>query len=456
LSSEDARLEAILEALISYARHDFSPRIAVSERRDEIDAIATGINLLAEALDGEVASRRELESAYARLQTTQAELLVAEKLAAVGQLASGVAHELNNPATWVLLGLEAARRRIRQATTRIDDGPASLARELVAIDESLADVRAGMERMRSVIGDLRTLSRVDSDSPVELDLDEVVRTACQFARPAYHSVARLVLELGGVPPITGDRGRLNQLVTNLVVNAAYAVAEGGGEHEIVVSTRADGDSVVLAVEDTGPGIPEALRERVFEPYFTTKPSEIGTGLGLALVRKIAERHGGGARACRGARGGARVEVRLRCCRPFDEVTPMPPLPLHAPDGARARVLIIDDEPMLLRALEQAIADDHDVVTALGGTAALEVLARDQAFDLIMCDLQMPNVDGVAIHEVLAGSAPELLARIVVMSGGAVTPRAARFMENTRPRVVGKPIDLDHVLALARDAVAQRR
>ncbi|NVB80965.1 MAG: response regulator [Kofleriaceae bacterium] len=445
---DEARFDAILEVLMSYARQDFRPRIAISEHRDVIDAIATGINLLAEELDGEVASRKELESAYARLQATQAQLMVAEKFAAVGQLANGVAHELNNPASWVLLGVDSARRRLAQLQAGAD---AKLAGELAAIERSLADVHAGMERMRTVIGDLRTLSRVDGDKPVEVDLDELVRASCQLARPAYLGVARIVLDLGGVPPIVGDRARLGQVVTNLVVNAAYAVAERKGEQEIVVSTRATPEHVVLAVEDTGPGISDELRERVFEPYFTTKPAEVGTGLGLALVREIAERHGGGARAMRGSRGGARIEVALAYGRPL---RPTPPPPSEPP-GNRARLLVIDDEPMLLRSLAQTISDDHDVVTALGGQAALDILAEDRAFDLVICDLQMPSVDGVAVYESLAATAPRLAERLVVMSGGVVTPRATEFMARVKPRVIGKPIDLDELLELARQAVAPR-
>lgn len=451
---DEARFDAILEVLMSYARQDFRPRIAISGRRDVLDAIATGINLLAEELDGEVASRKELESAYARLKATQAKLLVAEKFAAVGQLANGVAHELNNPASWVLLGLDSARRRLVQLRAQTDE---RVAGELAAIDRSLADVQAGMERMRTVIGDLRTLSRVDADAPAEVDLDELVRASCQLAQPAYLGVARIVLDLGGVPPIIGDRGRLGQVVTNLVVNAAYELAERQGEQEIVVSTRATPDHVVLAVEDTGRGISDELRERVFDPYFTTKPAEVGTGLGLPLVREIAERHGGTARAMRGSRGGARIEVTLAYGRldAAPRSPRSPPPPQMAQRGNRGRLLVIDDEPMLLRSLAQTISDDHDVVTALGGQAALDILAEDRAFDLVICDLQMPSIDGVAVYQALATAAPWLAERLVVMSGGVVTPRASEFIARVKPRVIAKPIDLDQLLALARQAVDRR-
>lgn len=456
--SEDSesRLDAILEVLLAYARQDFTPRLHVSSRLDEIDCIATGINVLAEELSGAVASRRELEAALANLRATQEQLVVAEKFAAIGQLANGVAHEINNPATWVLLGIEQARRKLTYARELAGATGGELAETLAEVDEALADVSAGLERMRAVIGDLRTLSRVDADEHGVLDLDDVVRAACQLAHPAYHSVARLVLDLGGTAPVVGDRARLGQLVTNLVINAAHAVADRSGtDNEIVVSTRNVEHEVLLVVEDNGPGIPDELLDRVFEPYFTTKPAEIGTGLGLALVAQIAKQHGGNARATRGSRGGARIEVRLPIASgvPAKPVQP-PRVATSGREQVRARVLIVDDEPLLLRSLAQAIGDELEAVTALGGEEAVELLTRDRNFDVIVCDLQMPKLDAAAIHARLSELAPELLDRFVVMTGGVVTTRASAFIETAQPRVLTKPVDPDELHALVRELTAR--
>lgn len=446
------RLGPILEVLVAYARQDFTPRIPVTNKLDEIDAIATGINLLAEELEGEVASRRELEAVLARLQSTQAQLVVAEKFSAVGQLAAGVAHELNNPAAWVLVALGTLERRVTRARLAASGQPAILD-ELTAMDRVLSDAVAGLDRMRTVIADLRTLSRVPNDATMPVDLDDVVRTTCQLSRPAYHSVAELVLDLGDVPAVAGDRNRLGQLITNLVINAAYAVAERPGPHKIVISTRHLNGLVLLAVEDTGPGIPSHLWERVFDPYFTTKPADVGTGLGLALVRGIVERHGGSVRITAGTLPGARVEVSLPVAPSGIIVPSLAARTTRDEVTSRGRILLIDDEPMLLRTLEEAVAESHDVVTAIGGAEAINLLARDQRFDLIICDLQMPNVDGVAVHDALRSSAPDLVERFVVMSGGAVTPRARTFLDQARPRSLGKPIELDELLALARTALS---
>lgn len=441
-TSEASRLDAVLHALMAIARQDFAARIAVSEERDEIDAIATGINLLAEELEGEVASRRELQAAHAELQAAQARLVVAEKFIAIGQLASGVAHELNNPATWVLLGLQQARRRIAEARGLAHGEP--VAALLGEVDAILADVDAGTERIRGVVSELRTLSRVETDENAAFDLEEVVRQAGQLARPAYQGVARLVLELAPVPPIHGNRRRIGQLITNLIANAAQAIDKGGVDHEIAITTRRDGDFAVIAIEDTGPGIPAELWEKVFDPYFTTKSSDVGTGLGLAIVRTIAKHHGGDARITEGTRRGARIEVTLPV-RTGSAVVVAAPAP--APLRRHARILIIDDEPLLLRSLAEALRDDVDVVCANGGAEAVELLRADRAFDLVLCDLQMPSFDGVAVHEMLTRDAPELVPRLVYMSGGAVTSRAHAFLQRVRPRMIDKPIQVDAVLAL---------
>ncbi len=359
----------------------------------------------------------------------------------------GVAHELNNPATWVLLGLDSVRRNLRHVQTTFGAEAPALVSELASIDRTLEDIRVGMERMRTVVDDLRTLAPKASTEQTEVDLDEVVRLTCRLARPTYASVASLELDLGGVPPVAVDRARLGQLVANLLTNAAHAVADGNANHQIAVTSRAEGDQVLLAVEDSGPGIPDELRDRVFDPYFTTKAADVGMGLGLAIVRRIVEDHGGRARVLRSKLGGACVEIRLPArARVRAEAEPVPQR-AHVP-ARRARVLVIDDEELLLRALAQALGDEHEVVTAFGGTAALELLARDHAFDLVVCDLQMPGVDGIAVHDALASAAPVLAAKLVMISGGAVTARARTFIESTSVRLIQKPINIDELLAIA--------
>lgn len=450
MTDDRKRLDGIIEVLLALAQQDFTARAPVSERLDDVDAIAVGINMLAEELGGAVASRRELEAAYAQLQETQEKLVNAEKFAAIGQLAAGVAHELNNPSSWILLGLAHAQRRVAEARALALEEHAKRMEILVDIEATLADANAGMERIRVVVGDLRTLSRGDADEVTDIALNDVIELTCKLARPAYQTTAKLILELGEVPLIRGSQARIAQLVTNLLLNAAHAIGSESGE--IAVTTRFDGQHVILAVEDSGPGISDELRERVFEPYFTTKPVEVGTGLGLALVRKIANAHGGNARVARGRRRGACIEVLFPVPAAAVAVANARSRGMTSP--RRGRLLVIDDEPMLLRAVTSALDDAHEVVTALGGEEALALLEHDRAFDLIICDLQMPVLDGVSIYEAVAAATPERLGSLVFMTGGAVTARAQTFLARTRPRVIEKPLELDTLVELA-NAAAQR-
>lgn len=454
----DLRLELILEALLAIARQDFKARAPVGKGLDVVDAIATGINLLAEELDGEVTSRKEVEHAYDVLKRTQAQLVHAGKLAAIGEISSGVAHEINSPAGWVLLSLAVAEREVKAARTAVsalDFTPHELNQLLGRVDSALADAREGLERISIVAGDLRTFARMDGEQLEPLDLNDVVRVSCRIAGPAYRSRARLHLDLAQLPAVTGNRGRLGQVVMNLVVNAAQAVPDNDAERQqIEVSTRLDGQRALLVVEDSGPGIDAALRERVFEPFFTTKPMHVGTGLGLSLVREIVRAHSGEIVVAVSRFGGARIEVALPLSE--DDVAPVTGRsPESAPQPEqRLRVLIVDDELMLLKALRNFLSTSVDVVLADGGQEALSLLEHDANFDLVLCDVHMPGVDGVGVYEAVHDRRPELIERFVFLTGGALTLRAREFLARARPRLVHKPVQAEALAGLLE--LAERR
>jgi signal transduction histidine kinase/CheY-like chemotaxis protein len=434
----DERLEEILEMILAIARQDFGARVRVlGSPDDRLDAIAVGLNMLAEELASEVASRAELERAHAELKVAQARLVHAGKLAAIGQLASGVAHEINNPAMCIEAVLEIMRRG--------DDQPGFRA--------ALEDGQEAVNRIRRLTGDLRTFARADDEQMAPVNLDELVRVSARLAAPTVRPRADLVLELAEVGPVIGNRGRLGQVITNLLVNAAQAIGEGAPQdNAVVVSTAVVGDDVCLAVEDTGPGIPPALTGRIFEPFFTTKPEGVGTGLGLALVAEIVQAHRGRISVTRGQRGGARFEVFLpidRTARGPAVTRPLAEAPEHV------RLLLIDDEPMMLRLLKRLLGR-REVVTAGGGAEAIDLLGRDRAFDVILCDLQMPGQDGAAVYEALQRLQPELLDRFVFTTGGGVSARAREFLARVQPRVLTKPFAIDELFALINEIAASRR
>ncbi len=455
----DSRLGEILDVLLAIARQDFGVRASVGETDDTLDAIAVGLNMLAEELQGEVASRRELERAHAELKDTQGRLAHASKLAAVGHLASGVAHEINNPAMSVEVALAIVKRlcdTVQEASQggviRIIVPPTDLAAARAAIE----DAQEAVDRIRQLTGDLRTFARTDDEIPRPVRLDEVARASCRLAGPTLAPRARLVLELGPVPPLLGSRGRLGQVVTNLLVNAAQALPEDpGGNHVIAVTTCREGDVVVLAVDDSGPGIPIDLQDKIFEPFFTTKPEGAGTGLGLALVAEITAAHGGRIRVARSTRGGARFELRFPIMTdvPMAQgATPNPATPPPVKTTVSSRLLLVDDEPLILRLMTTLLGETCTIVGAGGGAEAIAVIeGGDRAFDLILCDLHMPKIDGVAVYETVARLEPSLLERFVFTTGGAVTARSRDFLDRVQPRILAKPFPVEDLFALIRTA-----
>jgi CheY-like chemotaxis protein/anti-sigma regulatory factor (Ser/Thr protein kinase) len=289
---------------------------------------------------------------------------------------------------------------------------------------------------------------VDSDELEVVDMGDVIAAACKLAEGVIRPRARLIKNLMPVSAVQGDRNRLVQVFTNLLTNAAHAIEGPGRDNEIRVATVERDGRVIASVEDTGCGIPAAIRTLVFEPFFTTKPRDQGTGLGLALSAEIVHRYGGDIGFTALSAGGTRFEVRLlpSASQPAGREPVMAgPAALPALPAQRARVLLVDDEPSLLRAFRRVLAPQHDVVMAMGGQQALDILARDAAFDGVICDFAMPEVDGIHIYEAVARRDSELAGRIVFCTGGPMSHRGRMFIASTSNTVLEKPVPPDLLL-----------
>ncbi|MBW2464466.1 MAG: response regulator [Deltaproteobacteria bacterium] len=457
--AQDPRLEDILDVLLSVARQEFDARAPVSDALDTVDAIATGINIVAEELSGAVASKAELERAYRDRQTMQAQLAHSGKLAAVGELAGGVAHEINNPATAVVMAAALGRKTVSQLRTKLDAGATreELEEQFTRLEELWADADEAMIRIRSVCEDLLTFSRMDDGPQVPISLNEVVRASCRLMKPSLKGSAELELLLGEPPAVMGSRGRIAQVVTNLLVNAAQAVDEDPATQRIRVTTLEDGEQALITVEDTGPGVAADVKERIFEAFFTTKPAGIGTGLGLALVLEIIDHHRGTIEVGRSELGGARFSVRLPGLH-HAELTMTaggraPVAESEHPPGAekRPRILIVDDEELLLKTYRHLLGRAYEVVVAKDGEGGVEVLKVDNSFDLILCDVHMPGLDGIGLYGFLEENMPHLVAAVVMTTGVAVSNRARKFLDETRPPILRKPFNLKDL----RKLIAQR-
>jgi signal transduction histidine kinase/ActR/RegA family two-component response regulator len=373
-----------------------------------------------------------------------------EKLASIGMLAAGVAHEINNPASFVLANTEALGSLLRLLDEKLKNDPAS-ARRLGLKDllfEATAIVqesKEGMARIHRIVRDLHSFSRVEDDPRGLVDVNAAIASALTMLRNELRYRAEVNRSLTTCRPVRGSSARLGQVFLNLLLNAAHALPEGQVKrNRIWVRSFDEGAHVVVEVEDNGPGISAEAMPRIFESFFTTKPAGLGTGLGLSISREIVRDAGGDIMAESSAGKGALFRVRL----PAGE-GPMPVLltPAPQPNRRRYRVLAIDDEILLLKAYRRMLIDHHDVEMAPGGVEALRRLEKDRDFDVILCDLQMPEISGADVFHAVAERWPGLEKRMVIITGGAFSPEARGFLEQGLVASLNKPFKLEEILDL---------
>ncbi|WP_114953452.1 response regulator [Sphingosinicella terrae] len=280
---------------------DDEARAAAHEREREL-ALAHA-RAQAEAAEALAAANRELADANARLQATQAQLVQAAKMASLGELVAGIAHEINNPLAFILAHHDTVERSVREARTL--EGEAQAARLAKAADR-LASIRTGLARIQDLVVKLRRFSRLDEET-AQLDVPEAIEAVLTLLGPKLGGIA-VERRYEAPPTLTCSPALINQVVMNLVSNAADAVDEPDGR--IVVATRCDGDAYVIEVGDNGRGVAAEHRERVFEPFFTTKDVGAGTGLGLAIAYGIVRAHGGGIVLGESPEGGALFTISI--------------------------------------------------------------------------------------------------------------------------------------------------
>lgn len=403
----------------------------------------------------DVTDRAKAERA---LRRSEAQLLEADRLASLGALAAGVAHEINNPLAYVLLNLDHVIREL--ASRSAAKAPITSSETLGELATRLREARSGVDRVRLIAQDLKAFSRIDSERRAPVDVRRVLDSSIDIAASEIRHRAKLVRDYAKVPAVEADPSRLGQVFLNLLVNAAQAMDVGGAQgNEIIVSTRLRaGGQVVVSIADTGSGIPAGLRERIFEPFFTTKPAGVGTGLGLAIGRSIVASLGGEIIVESAVGRGSVFRVILPAAslaasgegaRSGSDAPAPPPPPRDPAPERRARVMIVDDEPVLATALGRAIAPEYEVVVHANGRDALENLRADDRFDVILCDLIMPGVTGMDFYEEVTRTWPSLAPRIIFMTGGTFTPRTREFLATVENPTLDKPFDLAALHALLR-------
>ena len=391
-----------------------------------------------EALVRDVSERKKLDDETRDLYH---QLLQAEKLAALGQTISGVAHELNNPLATILSWAERLGEKMP---------------EVSPLRQGLEIILSESERAARIVRNLLTFARKRQTTRAMVDINQVVRET--LALRAYEQRVSNITVIdalaSGLPQVFADGHQLQQVLLNLIINAEQAMLSTNGRGVLVVRSWHDADqsAVILEINDDGPGIAADVQPKIFDPFFTTKEVGQGTGLGLTVAYAIVHEHGGRIRLESRPKSGASFYVELPVTgvtRPSQAPTPRSPLVNETAGGS---VLIVEDETALATAVTDALVDAGYLVTrAANGEEALEQV-RTQAFDLVICDLKMPRLDGQAFYAQLSEAAPALARRIIFVTGDVAGTEAEKFLEGTGCKWLPKPFRLADLLKAVREGL----
>jgi signal transduction histidine kinase/CheY-like chemotaxis protein len=400
-------------------------------------------------ISGEVVGITGLSNDVSHVRKLQNKAIQNDRVMALGTLAASVAHEINNPLTYVIANGDAvadeidALEKLMAADLRgptLADARASLAR----IREGLGPIRSGASRIAGITRDLRSFSRPDESSMARIDIRTVVESVLRLVAKEVEARARLVLDLQPTPPVLGNEARLVQVVLNLIVNAFQALPpDAPSRNEVHIGTRTDGGRIVIEIADSGRGVPATDRELIFEPFFSTKEIGQGTGLGLFVCRNIVRGFSGEIEVGDRPGGGAQFRVTLPAAPEVPAVVEETPRAHPAsPTGRGGHVVVIDDDAMVARALALQLREaGYRVTTFSDGQTAIEELLAARDVELVFCDLMMTGMTGIEVADRLAAAAPELAGKLVLMTGGAFSPAAREFVLRHRDRTVEKPFDI---------------
>jgi signal transduction histidine kinase/CheY-like chemotaxis protein len=386
------------------------------------------------------------------LRDAQERLLIADRLAGIGTLAAGAAHEINNPLTYALLNVDHALRQMRIAASEGTVLPMGEDEDVLpAMIRALELAQDGMERVRSISRNLLTFSRGALDTRSLVDVRAIVESSIQMTMHEIVQRAHVVREFGAVPPVEANEAALGQVFINLLVNAAQAIPEGSAppRHTVRVatSTSAEGDAVV-EIEDTGAGIPPELLPRIFDPFFTSKAAGTAMGLGLSISHGTVT-HLGGTIDVRSTVGvGTSFRVVLP---PAKRWRPASAGRLRAATDApeRRRVLVIDDDRQVGEAIARVLRDEAEVELVTEGRVAVDRFASGERWDVVLCDLMMPDCSGVDVYAGTLERAPDAVGSLVFMTAGAFTPRTRAFLENVSRPCLEKPLEAERIREIVR-------
>jgi signal transduction histidine kinase len=432
---------SVNDYLLRLRRADGNPVwVELTARSEPAETDSGAHSVRIEALVRDVSERKKLDD---ETRDIYHQLLQAEKMAALGQTISGVAHELNNPLATILSWAE----RLSQRAT-LDE----------SVRRGLEAILSESERAARIVRNLLTFARKRQTTRAMVDVNQVVREtlALRSYEQRVSNITILDALAAGLPQVFADGHQIQQVLLNLVINAEQAMLTANGRGTLVVRTwhDADQESVILEINDDGPGIPDDVQPKIFDPFFTTKEVGKGTGLGLTVAYAIVQEHGGRIRLESHPTGGASFYVEL----PVSGAK-LPPAPMSRgrpeplPEAiAGARVLVVEDEAKLANAVVDALRDAGYVVDhAPDGEKGLERV-MSQGYDLVICDLKMPRVDGKMFYRKLTEDVPALSKRVIFVTGDVAGTEAENFLEESGCRWLAKPFRLGDLLRAVRDGL----
>jgi PAS domain S-box-containing protein len=377
---------------------------------------------------GEIVGATYVAWDITKMKELESRLAIADRMASIGTLAAGVAHEINNPLTYLLANLHWVRRQADEI------GDPKMRERLDAILEAA-------ERIRSVVADLGSFSHTSEGRKVLLDVRPLLDAAVRMAINEIRCRARVVTRYEDTPPVIASDGRLGQVFLNLVVNAAQAIPEGDIERNtITISTGTDEQGrAVVEVSDTGVGVSPEMVDKIFDPFITTKARGVGTGLGLYICKNVVTSLGGELGVVSVVGQGTSFRVSLPAASGTVRQAELPIETKPPTSGKRLRILVADDETSIATVMRTFLVD-HDVEIVKTGREAIERLSNAE-FDLAFCDLVMPDLTGMDVYEHLRKRHPGREERLIFMTGGAFTERTRKFLETVPNEVLDKPFTL---------------
>jgi CheY-like chemotaxis protein len=344
--------------------------------------------------------------------------------------------------TLVRLGASAREPRERRVPVEEWSGLARLG----AVEDAVRDAREALGRMRDIVRDVKLFSRPQDDKTDSVDVHRIIESSLRMAYNEIRHRARVVKDYQPVPPVNANESRMGQVLLNLIVNAAQAMSEGHADrNKLVVATRTGADGrAIIEVSDTGTGIAKEHIERIFDPFFTTKPHGVGTGLGLAICQRIVLEIGGLIEVESEVGKGTLFRLLLQPARESQNVKAKTVRPTS---GHRARVLVVDDEPAIGRALQRILRDHLDVLALTSAKDALARITAGERFEAILSDVMMPEVTGMELYQSLLRIAPDQAERMIFVTGGAFTTAAREFLDSVPNPRIEKPVEATNLLAI---------